>query len=163
MTEDISRNQKNYIGYLALIEDPSHEYFHEAIFIVDDKGYPIDYAYTDRLDVTPAQRILYGKTLNHYIGVEVCGPKLVEEINQKPLVIIVNHKDLLDLRKKIGIPMIFLDDSKKSHDRQKPDIIPHKDYQEDLSKIKRLIDTCSNNYDIMEPFDRITKAIMEEI
>ena len=163
MTEDSLKPQPKNIGYLALIEDPSGESFHEAIFIVDNRGYPLDYVYTDEIEVTPAQRIFYGKTLLHYIGVDICGSRLIEEIKQKPYLIIVNHKELLNLRKNIEIPVLYLEYSEKSDYRKTPEIMTHEEFQEDLLKTKRLIDDCAKNFNLMEPFERISKAIDEKI
>ena len=148
-----------FICYLALIEDTSENYFFQAHLIVNVWGYPIDYGYTDKILVTPIQRQLYGDTLRHYISNVVCGIKILEKIEPKPSIILVNDRDLLELRKQIDIPILYLDDSKGSQNRPENELIAHPDFKRDLEDSKKILTECGKNYVLKEPFDRILKTI----
>jgi len=147
------------ICYLALIENTSENYFFQACLIVDIRGYPIDYGYTDKIIVTPIQRQLFGDTLRHYISNVVCGTTILGNIESKPSIILVNDEDLLELRKQIDIPILYLDDSKGSRNGLKNELIAHPDFKRDLEDAKKILAECTKNYVLNEPFDRILKTI----
>lgn len=146
------------IGYLTLIEKPSEDCFYEAYISVDERGYPLDYGYTDKIQVSSIQRHLYGETLRHFISNEVCGTKLIDEVEFKPTIILVNNRYLLELRTKVNIPVLYVD---SEHTKKKgiDSFVPHPDFKDDLDNVKKIIESCTKNFEIIEPFDRISKAI----
>ena len=158
MATDASRKSSNpLIGYMTLYGDPSESYFIEALLIVDIKGYPINYYFTDKIPVTSIQRVLYGKTLKHYLT-EVGGSKLIDNINEVLSVILVKEKSLVELRKNIKIPILCVNEQ-NSGKEGKIEFIAYDDYQEDIAKTHQILDICNSNFDVTEPFERIRKLL----
>ena len=151
-------NQHN-IGYLAVLEDPSGTSYSQVLFIVDENGYPIDYAYTDNLTVNETQRILFGTTLRHYLITKVFGTQLLEDIANEPSIIFVDSEDLLAIREKIEIPVFYLDIKTRSENNEEG-LVTNEKFSHDRVEAAYILETCEKNFDISEPFSRITEAIM---
>lgn len=153
----MSENQQ-YVGYLSVLESPSGNSYAQALFIVNEKGYPIDYAYTDHLIVTKIQQILFGATLRHYLITKVFGTQLLEDIENVPSIIFVDSEDLLAIRENIEIPVFYIDTNKKDEHIEKG-LITNEKYSFDKEEAKDILETCAENFDIYEPFSRITEAV----
>ncbi|NVM22572.1 MAG: hypothetical protein HWN68_12435 [Desulfobacterales bacterium] len=153
-----SSSSQPLIGYMALFEDSSEGFFVEALLIVDIKGYPVDYCFTDKIPLTPTKRFLYGKTLRHYIILEVCGSKLIENINKTLSLILVREEALLELRKNVEIPLLCLKE-RNSGKKGEVSVIAHIEYKEDLKKTHRVLEICKSNFNLTEPFERIIKIL----
>jgi len=147
-----------YIGYLSVQENPSGYSYSQVLFLVDENGYPIDYSYTDKLTVNETQRILFGTTLRHYLITKVFGTQLLDEIANKPSIIFVDSEDLLAIRENIEIPVFYLD-LKERNENGEIGLVTNKNFSNDRVKAKDVLETCEGNFDISEPFSRITEAI----
>jgi len=152
---------EHLIGYLTLLEDRAENFFIEAYIMVNEQGYPIDYAHTEKIQVTPIQRHLYGDTLRHYIGIEICGTKLIEKTEKKPSIILTNDQELLELRKKLEVPLLYLKSDEHVSKRSENSVSPHPDFKDDIEKTRKIIESCKDKFKITEPFDRISKALEE--
>jgi hypothetical protein len=45
--------------------------------VIDHRGYPLEFRCTTPVKPTPIQKIIYGSLLDQYIGVELCGKRLL--------------------------------------------------------------------------------------
>lgn len=153
----MSENQ-HYVGYLSVLEEPSDNSYSQVLFIVDENGYPIDYAYTDNLTVTETQRILFGTTLRHYLITKVFGTQLLDDIEHVPSILFVDSEELLAIRENIEIPVFYLSINKKYENSEKG-LVTNEKYSNDKVEAKGILETCEANFDISEPFSRITEAI----
>ena len=153
----MSTNQQ-YIGYLSVLEVPSGNGYSQVLFIVDENGYPVDYAYTDNITITETQRLLFGTTLRHYLITKVFGTQLLDDIESVPSILFVDSEDLLAIRENIEVPVFYLDRNKRYENSEKG-LVTNEKYSNDRVEAKGILETCEENFDISEPFSRITEAI----
>ncbi len=77
------------LGYL-LVASPVANVFIGGLMVVDKRGLPIEFRYTEPIQPTKIQQILYGAALNRYIKSEVILETLLKSLETKPNLIIVN-------------------------------------------------------------------------
>lgn len=136
------------IGYLDLKESDSS--YIGSVLTVNCEGYPIESLMTEPLEITPEQKIYYGPTLEKYIISEILGKSLVSKLGRKPSFIIIPSSKLLVLNRVTDIPVVYLDQKTRSNyiylgeesDAKFVNDIPRNAYQ----------------YDVLEPFDRLSAA-----
>jgi len=100
--------QANIFGFWGLYETLAKDGYLGAILITDLRGIPQEFRCTHPVKPTTVQKPLYGTTLEPYIGVNLCGIPLIESIQNKPSLIMVNNEFLLDVRSKSNCPVIFV-------------------------------------------------------
>ncbi|MBC8358135.1 MAG: hypothetical protein ISS41_08485 [Candidatus Aminicenantes bacterium] len=174
--------EKNLLlGFLSLFETENEDGKLGAILITDHQGVPQEFRCTYPIKPTTIQKPLYGNTLEPYIGTKLCGIPLIQSIQSKPSIIIVDKEFLLDVREESPCPLIFLhragevmevesSDSKKSTlkkeriesstGRYQPIIImAHSDYEEDRDTARKILEEIFSHLDPYEPFERMNKAV----
>lgn len=176
---DTSRqNEKLSIGFLSVIDTISHDGYIAGLLITDLQGIPIEFRCTQPVKPSALQRILYGDSLENFIGVNLCGFSLLRSIQNKPSLLIVNKPYPIELRKSTDFPIAYLkragetiellgfNESGKSEridcstSRFNPVIaFCHPDFGDDLALIKDIILKSFRFLDPLEPFARIGKAI----
>lgn len=67
------------LGYL-LVEEISREEHAGALFLVDERGVPLDFLYTLPVRPTRVQKVIYGKALSSYLRGELIPQALVGEL-----------------------------------------------------------------------------------
>lgn len=140
------------------MEEPK-DIFSEALILVDENGYPIDYRYTDKISVTEIQRAFYGAKLKEYLSTEIFGARLLDDLEHQPSILLVNEKDLLELRNQIDYPIIFIQNEKSNRNNLRHTKLTHPENEQDLEKSEVLLIKCEKKFDILEPFNRINQAI----
>lgn len=176
-----STDQDTYIGFLALHETLAQDGFLGAILVTDLHGIPQEFRCTHPVKPTAIQKPLYGDTLQPYIGVNLCGIPLTESIKNKPELLIVRDELLLSVRTETPYPVVFLRRAGEAIDVTTPDasanvskrvridcstgkfqpivIASHPNFNEDVAAARVTIDKIFSNFDPIEPFERIEKAI----
>ena len=81
------------LGYL-LVED-REGVFEGAALVVDTRGIPLDFRYTEPVRPTRLERILYGSALDVYLREDVLLKNLVESVEAKPTLWILRDRDLI--------------------------------------------------------------------
>lgn len=77
------------LGYHAWIESPSKEMSVAGFLVTNHRGIPIEFRYTDPVEITETQRMLYGET-NHEEALAVTmAASLWKSVQQKPGVLLV--------------------------------------------------------------------------
>ena len=147
-------SQNPVIGYFNIHERSDGEVFIVAFLFVDSHGFPLEYAFSDEIKINKMQRILYGSTLRKFIIEKVAGYNFLDKIKNKPTLILVNERDLLELRGAVEYPVILI---------EKNEECTHQDYPDDLKKVSKLIEKCKSQYDIIEPFERLEKVLTESL
>ena len=154
-------------GYLG-IEKKSDETYVGGILISDYYGIPVEFKYTEPIKPTNLQKILYGKSIEKYLTVDVLSKKLIISIQEKPRFILVRDMTLLQTQSKY--PLIFLESIKKettdadaTDDRYRSDMIG-KEYKivyvnNLTSDEHQWLTTISKEIDILEPFSRLKEAL----
>lgn len=80
-------------GYLV-VEERDGLYLGAAL-VVDHRGVPLDFRYTEPLRPTKIERILYGGALEVYLREDVIVKSLVESVEAKPSLWILRDAELL--------------------------------------------------------------------
>jgi len=180
----MNRNQGKpdlLLGFLSLCETSNHDGYLGAILVTDLQGIPQEFRCTHPVKPTTLQKPLYGGTLESYVGVNLCGIPLIESIQNKPSLIVVNKDFLLGVRTGSGTPTVFIrrageaieiktfGDSQGKSKRERIDcptgrfqpvvITPHYDYSDDTNSAREMLERVFTYLDPIEPFERMTKAI----
>ena len=169
------------LGFLSLYETSNHDGYLGAILVTDLQGIPQEFRCTHPVKPTTLQKPLYGDTLESYIGVNLCGIPLIESIQNKPSLVVVNKDFLLGVRSGSPGPTVFIrrageaieiktiggSESKSKRERidcssgrfQPVVIIPHYEYADDINSAKEILERVFTYLDPIEPFERMAKAI----
>jgi len=67
-----------------------------AILVSDEKGFPLEFQYTDPIAPTKLQKVLYGSSLEKYLKVDVILDNLLNVLSNNVDLIIVKDEQLLD-------------------------------------------------------------------
>jgi hypothetical protein len=164
-TVDETLNENSYVG---------------AILITNNEGLPLEFQCTYPIRPTAIQKILYGAPVKNYIGINLCGETLLEKIDNKPTLIILNQYYLLGLREKVQCPVIFLRSDSQAGNGETIIELPESEITtgKEITNKKYLISTMPKfNEEIlqslddiknifsfinpMEPFERIRQALTE--
>lgn len=91
---------KNSLGYV--IVDGVEGQFRGASLVVDFRGIPLDFRYTDPIRPSRLERILYGNALDVYLKEELILESLLSAVETKPLMWICRDGELLIPLKSVG-------------------------------------------------------------
>jgi hypothetical protein len=165
------------IGFLTLHETENDGYL-GSFLITDFKGIPIEFRCTHSIKPDAVQRTLYGEALLSHIGVELCGRPLISSAKNKPRLTLVDKPFLLKLNGHSSCPVMFVkelgeeEDSTTSenfgseyqvevieprYDRLKPLEIAMK--ADVKSETKELVGKLHSEFNVVEPFDRMGRAV----
>lgn len=86
--------QEARIGYLFVASPIANAYI-GGLMIVDGRGLPIEFRYTEPIQPTKIQQVLYGSVLSRYIKTEVILETLLKSLDTKPQLLIVNDESFL--------------------------------------------------------------------
>ena len=166
------------LGFLGFYETQEHDGYLGTILITNMQGVPQEFRCTHPVKPTMIQKPLYGNTLEPYIGITLCSIPLIESIQNKPALIIVQKEFLLDIRPTNPCPVIFIRRAGEVMEIKTPEtklkrervdcstgrfqpIIcsPHPEFEEDLHSARELLERIFTHFDPLEPFERMSKAI----
>ncbi len=159
------------LGYIEFVE--TKDGYRAGLLITDQFTKPLEFRVTTNVKVDQLQKILYGDLLENVLYRERFTIELVNEAQEDFDILLVKEKDLLSLRDEIGKPIGFLRkfDPFKAMDRYSHKIVNLADKFEPLTltvskedfklvvPISRKLQEIYRNYNLMEPFERIRKAI----
>jgi hypothetical protein len=172
---------EKFFGFLTLNRNENENSYLGALLVVDVMSRPIEFRVTFPVKPTAIQRPLYGDVLEPYIGVELCGRQLIESVDHKLDLVVVNQEFLLEIRKDINCPVIYAQHAgevieissiesikppgKKTQinstsGRFQPIIISSSPREpEDSISAKEMIERLFEDTDLLEPFERIENAL----
>ncbi|MBZ4682943.1 MAG: hypothetical protein PWP46_264 [Fusobacteriaceae bacterium] len=85
------------IAYFKFIEN--RDSFISGILVVDEKGIPVEFKYTNEINPTKKQKLLYGNTLKTYLKEELMFKNLIISLENTIDVIIVESIEDFSLNK----------------------------------------------------------------
>lgn len=165
------------IGYIT-IDFKDNEY-RGAVLVVDFRGIPLDFRYTDPVSPTKLEKVLYGGSLDVYIREEVILESLIKATEEKPCMWICRERFLLNsLKEKISIPVALLENTSRKPlegpgefqalaedrnylvqvDLMGPPYRAEVAKDKDVDFISSTLSVAASTMEILEPFDRINKA-----
>jgi hypothetical protein len=171
---------KHKIAFFNLYELEGGESLIASILVTDEFGIPLEFKCTQSIKPTAIQKTLYGEKMKSYIAVKLCGLPLLGSINNRPEIIYVNSRQLLELRNEIDIPTLFVSrvgevinlTSSSEFENEKfkledssgqfqPVILQsHISHSDDLKHTQELTNSLFVNFDLAEPFERMLKSII---
>jgi hypothetical protein len=173
-------SEKARLAFLGYLEFDNASAYRGAILVTDEWGKPLEFRCTAPVKPNPVQRTLYGQTLMPHILVELIGKPLLEAVQEKPEVVVIQEGRFFDLRCKTDTPLICIRRQGAGVDvrgddedgKPKPVVIssesgkfealviePHWQFGEDTDLCRRRIHELSGRWDLVEPFERLTKGL----
>ncbi len=170
-------HRRSLIGFLAVEPTSDQIGLIGAMLVLDDKGYPLEFRCTTPVRPTTIQKALLGSRLEYFVGVELCGKRLLSEVQRKPALIVTSSLDLLALSEG-EIPIVAVlragevieteslakdvarERLESSSGRFQPVILmTRQDQQEEVKDIKDILNAIFRDFDLLEPFERIRIAL----
>ena len=135
------------LGFLTTIECPDGSLI-GGLLVTNHFGRPLEFQCTTPVKPNRTQEVLYGPTLVPFLLGEVIGQTLVEKMNVKPNLILIEQEQAMELQNHISIPVAILTDVEQIVGRT-------------------AIETTSRNIptdaDLGEPFERVREALNEAV
>lgn len=161
------------MGYCYLHYRLFPEFVRAAILVTDIKTKPVEFRITSKVDLDQLQKIVYGETLKNALLVEKIGKELLESVQTGFDAVLVREKELLNLREFSKKPVLLVEkfDEFRGLDRfsfklqsQNPKFssVVVKFLPNDEEAAKRIfkgLQETFRQHNILEPFDRIERAI----
>ncbi|MGM0507841.1 MAG: hypothetical protein ACQERZ_01545 [Fusobacteriota bacterium] len=162
------------IGYFKVILQD--EKYIGGIMVADIDGIPIEFKYTDPIEPTKLQQVLYGAVLGKYIREEVIIKNLIKQIENKPEIFITDSQENIGLSKVIKKDLLVIKKTKMKPFKEKKDYKKIKENEilfqmnEEDSPIRILLNKeeektvemltkIDENIDFIEPLDRMEEAL----
>jgi hypothetical protein len=167
-----------YLGFFSLNLTAAKDGYMGALLVTDLLGRPAEFRVTLPVKPTAIQRTLYGDALEPYIGVELCGKQLLKALQHELNIMVVNTDYLLQIRSMCSFPVIHIQqagsainvqtvaDKPSSSERfeslgrfQPVNVCTAPGFDSDLDEARPLVQETLKSLDLLEPFDRIDKAL----
>ena len=143
--------------------------------ILNAMGRPLEFHCTTPVKPNRAQEILYGATLEPYLHGEQIGQALVANGQVQPDLILTDRRSVLSLREFSTMPVVYLMDRSTDGSAEvalrDPTLISFSAdelsfclearHEKDRETIQAMVLARRANWDLREPFERITDAIGE--
>jgi hypothetical protein len=185
------------LGFVTVLQEANG--FLGGYLVTNSWGRPLEFRLSTAVQPSRVQQILYGDTLRPYICAELIGKTLVEKTATNAHIIVTDCRPVLDLRRLMEIPVVWLATSgdhsiplsprgrvvrsevaqeigEASESDSPPDcadivapvtslpvgnVYCHPQFSADKPEVCKLIERLPDALDLIEPFDRIRKAIGE--
>lgn len=174
-------SQVNSLGYMVI--EGTETMIRGAALITDAKGFPIDFARTEPLRPDHLARILYGESFGKYAKEKLILESLLDAVEIQPQLWICKDSDLLSPIKTQGkILTVLLEESSHApldatgHIESAPEpgvfmiqVLPNgaplraqflqNVRPEEVQQAAAILSFAATSMDILEPFDRLEKAL----
>lgn len=166
------------LGFLVFERTPDKDGFISALMVTDARGYPLEFRATTPVRPSVVQRTLYGRQLEHYVGVELCGKALLQQSQRKAKVVIVPQSWLLDIAAEAQTNMLAIwrageafkpeDEGKaatagtiKSPGSSYPPLVYKGRFVNPAQEKEAiaLLEECNQRFDLVEAFERMRAAL----
>jgi hypothetical protein len=82
------------LAYVKIIALPGNA-FAGGVMVVDGRGLPLDFRYTEPVQPSKVQAVLYGKSLDRHVRQDVIFKQLAGKIDPRPAVVLVDDETLV--------------------------------------------------------------------
>lgn len=161
------------IGFLESLTLDETSGIMGAILVTDSETKPLEFRVTAPIKTTNFQKTLYGDVLLEHVLVELISLPLITALNEELDLILVKDPLFLGSNNKQGIRVvnIFAQDENNQIDKsgveelkspksngQKVFIRTSPKYENELPQIRDLLNSISEQRNLLEPFDRLKLA-----
>lgn len=160
------------IGYFKIYIE--NEKYIGGIMITDNRGIPLEFKYTEPVEPTKIQKVLYGDVLEKYLREEVIMTNLISKVEKKPILYFVDNDENLYLDN-ISVEEVILIKSTQLNALKEVDTFQHLKDDEYVIQLKSTkhpvrvkteeegildkIISLKMECDISEPLNRIEEAL----
>lgn len=152
------------------------EIFLGGLLKTDLLGIPVDFKYVEPIKPTKLQKILYGKSLEHFINFELISKNLLNEVSENSLVF-VDDLLIFEFHEKENVVFLSLFKDKVELPDKDQRIIEFKKNENEYlvmlgnlnyrlkfkaqpsEELQNLIIEATENFELLEPFSRISEAL----
>lgn len=159
------------LGFLTTVECPDGALI-GGLLVTNHFGRPLEFQCTTPVKPNRTQEVLYGPTLVPFLLGEVIGRTLVEKMNVKPNLILIEQEQALELQKHIPIPVAYLSDLENILEEKSTFICEQigknklrfdPDHQAGRIAIEKTSKKIPGDADLGEPFERVREALNEAV
>ncbi len=168
-------------GFLAYSKLRAEEGYHAGLLVTDPHGKPVEFRCTTPVRPNDVQRVLYGATLMPYILQELFALPLIRALRSSPRMVVVAEEEFLGARPASPVPLLWA--RRQGESLQATDEVDrasegasglldspagryravilavHPQYREELSGLQEELRPLFARMDIIEPFDRVRRAL----
>ena len=166
-----SRSQSLHLGFLTVV-DVAAGSFIGGLLVTNKLGRPLEFQCTTPVKPNRTQEILYGPTLKPFVYSELIGKTLLERLQVKPQLLLIDQPELLELRNHADIPVACLVSAKNT-----PSDLPdqtqlglgsrrvrfHPDHSSDSDAVREFAPLIPGDADTAEPIERVREALAETL
>lgn len=159
------------IAYLDILELGGGS-FRSGVLVTDHHSDPIEFRCTQVVHPNTLQKALWGQRLSRHLVLNVLGYPLMESIENSLNVLFVSRHDFLEMRNKLGIPLILLSTTDthplpsyvevaETFQSQAKQLhaFTHTKFREDWQIARNALSVLAQSADVMEPFGRIATSL----
>jgi len=159
------------LGFLTTIECPDGALI-GGLLVTNHFGRPLEFQCTTPVKPNRTQEVLYGPTLVPFLLGEVIGQTLVEKVNIKPNLILIEQEQAIELQNHISIPVAILSDLDQILEEKSSFICEQvgknrlrfdADHQAGRIAIENTSKKIPGDADLGEPFERVREALNEAV
>jgi hypothetical protein len=157
------------LGFLTVLHEASG--YLGGYLVTNVWGRPLEFRLTTAVQPNRVQQILYGQTLPGYLHGELIGKTLIEKTSSPAALIFTDRQAVLDLRKSLDIPVVWVAPRElcseeaglviKPASETRPGLVANLTFSDDVGRIQPILEQLDANLDLIEPFARIREAIGE--
>ncbi|MCS7239211.1 MAG: hypothetical protein NZ899_13225 [Thermoguttaceae bacterium] len=170
--------QSSLLGFAQVVIEENFSKFFGGLLIVDTSGDPKEFRCTSPVQPSVLQQILWGETLRRHVLSKVLLPALVKELQLLPKAILVQHREFLEARNQLEMPIVRVRRAESGDQPLAPSLTYAAtrvdlgsqgtesfilecgvDHSADLETVKPLIVKFHQNCFLLEPFKRVEQAI----
>lgn len=156
------------LGFMSTLEVDGRG-FVGGLLVTTRSGRPLEFQCTTPVKPDRTQEILYGRTLRAWVLGELIGNTLFSRVSIKPNLVVVNDKQMLELRNHTQTPVAFLaetgNDGATTHGRtiSGRQLHFHQDHPGDSDFVESRIHLLPGQADLQEPMERVREALTETV
>jgi hypothetical protein len=160
------------LGFMAIRENNSGG-LRCGYLLTTGFGRPIEFHYTSEVRFQRQQRVLFGASFEAYAFAELLAKPLTDRQSTAPRIILVNRRGLLELRRQIPAPVVFLAPlaeievpSEQNTFVTESSSAPFgtaclPEFAQDTQAFEKIRSLAAANFDWHEPFERLDQALAE--
>ena len=142
------------LAFLDILEFEGGQVYRGAVLMTQEKTVPLEFYLTDPLRPNPIQKVLYGAVFEEYLKFEVFGKPLLNNLSNKPDLILVRESGLLNLVSSNEMPIALMTDQNSVQS-----LVSGKNYEDQI--LKKEIESMAKDNSLYEPFERIIDAVSQ--
>ncbi len=170
------RKEQIRLGFMTAVEIGDRNYV-GGLLVTDRFGRPLEFQCTTPVKPNRTQELLYGPTLVPFILGDLLGKALLDRVSVKPSLIMTSRIEMLQLRTKVAIPIIYDEASTESGSKSaegrstrsvaqeirfgRQTFRMHEDFTDDQSAVERIGQQLSDDANMHEPLQRVGEALKE--